>query len=242
MLDIPAAQDALRRELTARAEPEYREGSAMVMKTSLEIIGVRAPDLRQIVKEWGDAHRRTPWNETLALIEALWVAPSLEEHALALLLLDHHRRRIPELAWECFDRWRRGLDTWGTTDGLGCLVFGPWLAADLDTRRQTLSLLIADRDLWSRRLALVGTVPLNRKPATAIPDLTLELIDRVKHERDPMITKAVSWALRELTKTHKPRVVAYLVATRAELAPLVIREVENKLRTGLKSGKEQKER
>ena len=41
-----------------------------------------------------------------------------------------------------------------------------------------------------------------------------------------MITKAVSWALREMTKKHPDQVAAY-----------VVREVSNKLRTGLKSGK-----
>ncbi len=52
-----------------------------------------------------------------------------------------------------------------------------------------------------------------------------------------MITKAVSWALREMTKSHPGQVAAYLEENRKALAAHVVREVNNKLRTGLKSGK-----
>ena len=89
-----------------------------------------------------------------------------------------------------------------------------------------------------RRLALVGVIPINRgRTGVTVPDLTQALIDRVKTEREDLMVKAVSWALRELTKTHPDRVAAYVEANRDTLAALVIREVGNKLRTGLKSGR-----
>jgi len=84
----------------------------------------------------------------------------------------------------------------------------------------------------------VATTPINRgHTGFTIPDLTLELVDRVKEERHPMITKAVSWALREMTKSHPDQVAAYLEENRELLAAHIVREVNNKLRTGLKSGK-----
>jgi 3-methyladenine DNA glycosylase AlkD len=52
-----------------------------------------------------------------------------------------------------------------------------------------------------------------------------------------MITKAVSWMLRDLSKKHPDRVAAYLEGNRDLLAGHVVREVDNKLKTGLKSGK-----
>jgi 3-methyladenine DNA glycosylase AlkD len=54
-------------------------------------------------------------------------------------------------------------------------------------------------------------------------------------DRDDMVVKAVSWALRELAK-REPAVVERFVAKQEErLAPRVRREVRSKLRTGLKS-------
>jgi len=237
MLDIHTEHQSLLAQLTQKVDLKYRAGLSMVVKTGLTVHGVRTPDLRKIVRTWVGSHRQTPWPETLSLIEALWCGPSQEERGLAILLLESHRRRIPELDWNHFNRWRRMSDNWGITDGLGCVVFGPWIKADMPSRLERLTFLITEPDLWSRRLALIATVALNREAASAIPDLTLRLVDQVKHERDPMMTKAVSWVLRELTKTHKPRVVDYLARNRRLLAPLAVRETENKLRTGLKSGK-----
>jgi hypothetical protein len=44
--------------------------------------------------------------------------------------------------------------------------------------------------------------------------------------------------LRETARTHRDEVVVYVEANRNVLVGHVVREVENKLRTGLKSGGE----
>lgn len=237
-MDTQAELQWLLDQIKALADSQYQAGSTMVMKSQLVIYGVRVPDLRSIAKDWQQTHKDVSWEEVLALVEALWASQSQEERALAIMLLARYPRRLPDLTWDHIDRWRRQLDNWGLTDGLGTVVVGPWLMADLDTRVGRLGDLVVDQDLWSRRLALVATVPINRRdPEHAIPDFTLSLIDQVKLERHPMITKAVSWALREMTKTCPERVLAYVDANRGVLAAHVVREVENKLRTGLKSGR-----
>ncbi len=66
------------------------------------------------------------------------------------------------------------------TDGLGW-VMAFWLLGDPDARLDYLGELIADENMWSRRLALVATTPINRgHTGFTIPDPTLELVDRVK--------------------------------------------------------------
>jgi 3-methyladenine DNA glycosylase AlkD len=156
---------------------------------------------------------------------------------LVTYLFEHYKHCAPDLTKGHFEGWRRGLHNWEMTDGLGW-VMALWLLGDPDTRLDYLWELIADEDVWSRRLALVATTPINRgHTGFTIPDLTLELVDRAKAERHPMITKAVSWALREMTKSHPDQVAAYLEENREVLASHVVREVSNKLRTGLKSGK-----
>jgi 3-methyladenine DNA glycosylase AlkD len=55
------------------------------------------------------------------------------------------------------------------------------------------------------------------------------------HDRDDMVVKALSWALRELARKHKQAARSFLEENRQALAPRVLREVECKLTTGLKS-------
>jgi 3-methyladenine DNA glycosylase AlkD len=94
-------------------------------------------------------------------------------------------------------------------------------------------------DHWWRRIALVSTVPLNSKARDGEGDShrTLQVCRILEKDRDPMVVKAMSWALRELAKVQPRAVRAYLSERRTILAPLVLREVQNKLETGLKNPK-----
>jgi 3-methyladenine DNA glycosylase AlkD len=215
-----------------------RQGSAdRTAPTGLKVYGVRVPELRKIAKAWYRAHKDVARDDLFALTEALWKGGSREERGIAFHLLEHFDRWVPDLPKAHLDRWRRDLDSWVETDGLGWLL-AVWLAGAPEARLDYLWELIDDEDVWSRRLALVPLARINRgKLGFTALDLTLQLIDRAKEERHPMITKAVSWVLRETTKTHRDAVAAYVEENRGVLAGHVVREVENKLCTGLKSGR-----
>jgi 3-methyladenine DNA glycosylase AlkD len=83
----------------------------------------------------------------------------------------------------------------------------------------------------------VCTVALNQKArgGTGDPERTLEVCGRVVDDRDDMVVKALSWALRELAKREPGQVEAFMARHGDALAPRVRREVRNKLETGLKN-------
>ena len=56
------------------------------------------------------------------------------------------------------------------------------------------------------------------------------------HDREDMIVKALSWALRELSKHDKPAVENFMGKYDEVLAGRVRREVYTKLKTGRKNG------
>ena len=237
-MDVETERQRLLDQVKQHADPRHQAGMSRAVPTRLKMYGVRVPHLREIARAWQRAHDDVAREDLMALVEALWDGESREERLLVVYLLERYKRWIPDLTWAHFDRWRRGLDNWEVTDGLAQWVLGRWLLADPDTRLAHLWDLIADEDMWSRRMALVASTWLNRgREDLSFPDLTLGLIDRVKEEKDAMITKAVSWALRGMSKKHPHRVAAYLEENRDVLAGHVVREVNNKLHTGLKSGK-----
>lgn len=237
-MDAQAEKEKLLAQVLGAVDPKHRDGMNMAVPTALKMYGVKIPTLREIAKEWYGEHKKLGHEEFMELFEALWEGESREELVLALELLQCYKKQIPLLTWAHFERWRHRLDNWEVTDILGVRILGPWVLFEPGARTGHLSDLIADEDRWSRRLALVSTVWLNRgRKGVSHPDLTFELVDRVKEERDPMITKAVSWALRELSKRHADALEAYVGENRGALAPHVVREVDNKLRTGLKSGR-----
>ena len=92
-------------------------------------------------------------------------------------------------------------------------------------------------NLWLRRAVLVSTVALNRPAEGGRVDAarTLAICERLVDDREDMVVKALSWALRELGRQDEPPVRRFLARHEARLASRVRREVGNKLRTGLKN-------
>jgi 3-methyladenine DNA glycosylase AlkD len=86
---------------------------------------------------------------------------------------------------------------------------------------------------------VVSTVALNRPAEGGRIDAprTLAICARLAGDRDDMVEKAVSWALRELGRQDAGPVKAFLKEQGDRLGARVRREVGNKLRTGLKNPK-----
>jgi 3-methyladenine DNA glycosylase AlkD len=83
----------------------------------------------------------------------------------------------------------------------------------------------------------VSTVALNNKArgGSGDTDRTLTICDMLVEDRDDMVVKALSWALRELSKRDPEAVRKFMEENKRRLAPRVTREVNNKLQTGLKN-------
>jgi len=218
------------------ADPAYREGSLMVAPTAQGVHGIRTPDNRRLAREWRRAHRDVDQAVVLSLVEVLWNAESRDERALGLEILNLHPDLVRDLEVARFDRWRLDIDNWGVCDFLGTRILGPWVEAEPEDRLRYLEQLVGDAHLYSRRLGLVASVYLNTG-GTEYGEWTLSQVDRLIDERDPMITKAISWSLRQMTRHQASIVEAYVDSRTDRIAALPRREVRNKLRTGRKSGR-----
>jgi 3-methyladenine DNA glycosylase AlkD len=64
---------------------------------------------------------------------------------------------------------------------------------------------------------------------------TLAICNLVVDDREDMVVKALSWSLRELAKRDRRSVKEFLDEKHPRLSRRVLREVTNKLNTGLKN-------
>jgi 3-methyladenine DNA glycosylase AlkD len=195
----------------------------------------KTEDVRAVRREFSKRLVRAAPHVVTELAMLLLELPGIEYRFFAYELIHHHERALYKLnAWE-LERLGRGISSWGAAD-----CFGIFLAGPLWRERRVPASLVHDwarsADRWWRRIALVSTVPLNSNARGGEGDAhrTLQVCRILEKDRDPMVVKAMSWALRELAKVQSRAVRAYLSERRAILAPRVIREVQNKLETGLK--------
>jgi 3-methyladenine DNA glycosylase AlkD len=155
---------------------------------------------------------------------------------LAYELINHHRAALASIDAEELGAFGRGTASWGAVDSFGRSLSGPvW------RERQVPNALIQSwahsEDRWWRRAALVSTVPLNVKAHGGHGDVprTLAVCRLLVDDRDDMVVKAMSWALRELVFHDPDAVRAFLSEYKDRLAARAKREVRNKLETGLKN-------
>jgi 3-methyladenine DNA glycosylase AlkD len=155
---------------------------------------------------------------------------------LAYEIVTSHPPALARLRTPALRRLGRGMDSWGDVDTFACYVAGPaWRerqVADAEIARWARS-----KDRWWRRAGVVSTVPLNSRARGGSGDAarTLAICRLVLHDSDPMVVKALSWALRELAKRAPNEVERFVTDHDDGLPALVRREVRSKLRTGLKS-------
>jgi 3-methyladenine DNA glycosylase AlkD len=151
-------------------------------------------------------------------------------------LVQHHRPALRSLNAKSLEDLGQGIDNWAAVDTFACHLAGPsW------RERQVSDALIQrwarSKDRWWKRAAVVSTVALNNKArgGSGDPDRTLMVCEMLLEDRDDMVVKALSWAFRELSKRDPETVRKFLRDHENTLAPRVVREVNNKLQTGLKN-------
>lgn len=202
--------------------------SALAEQKTMAIRGVRREFSRCLTKASGEL--------VINLALRLTRRRAFTLRFVAYELVQHHKPAFKSLNAGLLEQLGRGLDSWGAVDSFACYLSGPaW------RERQVSDASIRDwarsQDRWWRRAALVSTVPLNLKArgGTGDPSRTLDVCAMLVKDRDDMVVKALSWALRELAKRDPESVSAFLAEHQLELAPRVLREVNNKLATGLKN-------
>jgi len=150
----------------------------------------------------------------------------IRNHAEAFGLLG--RTELEELG--------RGIDSWGSADSFARHLSGPaWVRGQIATK--DVRSWAESPDRWWRRAALVTTVGLNSRVSGGAGDAerTLQICRLLVDDRDDMVVKAMSWALRDLIAFDRGAVEGFLEEYDERLAARAKREVRNKLETGLKT-------
>ena len=217
----------------SRLEGEIAARFAALLRYDTETV-------RNLRREFSRRLAKTPPALVLALAIKL-AGAQIVPRFFAYELVQHHREANQGLNAKSLEDLGQGIDNWGAVDTFACYLAGPaW------RERQVSDALIRrwarSKDRWWRRAAVVSTVALNNKARGGSGDTerTLIICRTLITDRDEMVIKALSWALRELSKRDPEAVRKFLQEHNGVLAARVIREVSNKLQTGVKNPRRQR--
>jgi 3-methyladenine DNA glycosylase AlkD len=192
--------------------------------------------LRAALKAFGRQLRDASAEQMLDLAHALIATGSRRNRWFAYELIHDHKPALHSLDAEELEQLGKGMSSWDQVD-----TFAPYLSGVAWRRGQiddaTIHRWAASPDRWWRRAALVCTVALNIRARGGRGDVprTLPVCALLVDDRDDMVVKALSWALRAAIEHDRAAVEDFLAAHDERLAARVKREVRNKLATGLKN-------
>ena len=197
---------------------------------------VSVPVRRHIAKEWLKKHKEISDKEFVAVLDSLYQGKSHEEKTLASMLLGYHHLHRKTIKPKHLDRWLNHLVGWAEVDSLCQNVFtAEELLVDWKLWELFIQKLARDKNINKRRASLVLlTGPTHRSEDKRLRDLAFQTIDKLKHEKPIIITKAISWLLRDMSRQHKGEVERYLKANENTLPKVAVRETWRKIKTGRK--------
>lgn len=199
---------------------------------------ISAPLLRHIAKEWMRDHRDLSPGEFAALIESFINAASSTEKCMAGILLDNSTKEQRKFDPRLFDKWLDHLVGWAEIDSV---CTGKYAITEIPGQWKIWKTLISkfskSKNINKRRASLVFFCsPLATVDDERLADHALTIVDRLKDEKEILITRAISWVLRSMVKRYRKKLETYLRDNSDTLPRVAVRETTIKLKTGLKSG------
>jgi 3-methyladenine DNA glycosylase AlkD len=200
---------------------------------------INAPSLRTIAKDWMKAHKDMSAKEFSILLTSLSKGVSGTEKVMVGILLDNATKDQKQFDPKIFDKWLDHLVGWAEIDavctGKYCVSEIP---ENISTWRKILTGFSKSRNINKRRASIVFLCsPLSQSNDLQLADIAFECIDRIKHEKEIIITRAISWVLRSMVKHHRKSLEVYLNKNEASLPAIAVRETRVKLTTGKKTGR-----
>lgn len=213
-------------EATETADAIAREVAALPVRNT--------PSVRAVRRAWSQRLA----NREPALIRAV-ADTLLDEHGLRWCgyeLIAEHGPAFASLTTADVINLGRGMASWSDVDTFSRTISGPaWVRGQVSD--EDIAHWAASPDRWWRRAALVSTVALNERALGPHGDAarTLVICRLLVTDRDDMVIKAMSWALRSLAERDPEAVRGFLMDQGDAIAARTRRETLHKLDTGLKN-------
>lgn len=196
------------------------------------------PVLRSVLKEWMKENQKLSVTNFTNLLTSLIEGVSSTEKITAGLLLDYATLTQKKFNPKLFDTWLNHVIGWVEVDSLCTNKYtSTEIAAKWKQWKPLLIKFSKSKNIQKRRASLVLLCVPVRKPGNEnLVEVALQNIDRLKNEKEVLITKAISWVLRSMIKQYRKRVSEYIVENKTTIPAIAVRETLKKLKTGRKNG------
>jgi 3-methyladenine DNA glycosylase AlkD len=195
------------------------------------------PQLRRAAKAWAAANKDISSKRVQQIISIFIHDPSPMKKCMGGILLGYMPAQRHTLNPSLYDEWLEHTEGWAAIDAI---CYGNFTAKEMLENfagwKALIKRLMRSKNINKRRAAIVLlTKPVTQSDDKRLSQLAFAVIDALKSEKSILITKAISWLLRNLTKLHPEEVREYLHSQKDQLPKIAVRETINKLKYGKKN-------
>lgn len=221
MVTAAQAQAALR----ALENPDEAAAALLYHKAPRPYLGLRVPQIEELTDAW---RAELSLEARIQLADDLWQTDIHDARVAAAKLLTQARMKPDDsAAWALVCQWVPQFDAWSLADHAS-VAAQKRIMAD-PARIETVEGWTRSPNMWTRRAALVSTLPFAKQNFPKDADLAIR--DRVLGwaagyccDKDWFIQKSVAWWLRELSKHDRPRTESFLQTHGARMKPFARKE------------------
>lgn len=205
--------------------------------TPNKVYSVPSKVCKNILDKFERENKTIEYDGFMELLDSLNNGKSFEEKAFVGGLLQRYPNHRRNINLENIYKWLIDRIGWCEIDTLCQSTF---TSDEIIDRWEEWKLLLdklnSSENISHRRASLVLLCKACRESEDKkIFEQGIKNIEKVKHEKDILITKAISWLLREMVKYHKEDVKKYLDKNIDKLPKIAIRETMKKINTGKKN-------
>ncbi len=217
-IDVAAERERIVDALRALARPGTWEKLQAYLGSPVPVLGLSTPQLREAHKAFAKDRPHLTAAEVNALAASLWRGDTWEEKIFAIGLLDRHRDVLDDAAWVLADSWVDAATGWGLSDSLAA---GPisFMVRSRPKRFTEILRWTKAENFWRRR---ASTYALNELIRGGELERPLRLLEKLLHDEEFWVQRAVGTWLRECWKKDAKRTEAFLLAHSPGLPPVTV--------------------
>jgi len=241
ILDLLKKVKMLPRKQMDKAEQDFVR---RYLGSSKNFLGVRSSDIIRTARIFLKDNKAIDSKSLVEILTGLFSTRTGEDHLLGgkifTFLRPEQRQKIP---LSILKKWLKQTTGWIECDVICQSAFtGLEVANRWEEWHENISDFSRNPNIQIRRASLV----LQVKSVSQVYDkrfraLAFETIERLKPEKEVLITKAISWLLRALVNKDRDEVNKYIASSGASLPRIAVRETLKKIETGRKTARKGKD-
>jgi 3-methyladenine DNA glycosylase AlkD len=199
--------------------------------------GISAPEFKEIAKKFRQAFKELSFEDRVELARRFFRSGYGGQMSFGIALLKRNVKKMKPSDFWVLEEVGNCLNNWGSVDGFCIDVLQPLLVAYPEEMLKILRQWNRSENLWKRRASVV--VFTRRVGASGkFTDEALALCDRLVWDKEDYVRKGVGWALKDVMRGDKRKVLEYVKELRrkgvsAMITLYAIRDLKGKERNSV---------